>query len=274
MISYAQNGEDVLLRRAFPTNKGFYIDVGAAFPTLDSVTKYFYDLGWSGINIEPQPQIYHILNEQRQRDINLNCAIGTKIGKQKLMIFPEEWGWATMNSELSNLKRRKKVKIEVEVKKLDAVLEELKLEVEIDFVKIDVEGNEGDVLKSFNLGKWQPKTLIIEVITQGKEGDAKKEWERYIVQRGYKFAVFDGLNRFYVRKDSKEILKKLSAPVNCLDSYYPQRYLSQIPKEIRLQKIFEWRSRGKDVTDFERFEVLYDQLVKEVNYKYEEGFEK
>ena len=53
-ISYAQNFEDVILRRALKDiEKGFYVDVGAHDPVIDSVTKAFYDLGWRGINIEP-----------------------------------------------------------------------------------------------------------------------------------------------------------------------------------------------------------------------------
>ncbi len=56
-ISYAQNFEDVLLRRALKwVRDGFYIDVGAQHPDINSVTRAFYDQGWSGINVEPVPE--------------------------------------------------------------------------------------------------------------------------------------------------------------------------------------------------------------------------
>ncbi len=57
MVSYAQNGEDVVLARVFGDRRaGFYVDVGAGHPVVDSVTKHFYDLGWRGINVEPLPR--------------------------------------------------------------------------------------------------------------------------------------------------------------------------------------------------------------------------
>ena len=72
IISYAQNGEDIILNRVFMGEKnGFYIDVGAGKPNDDSVTKVFYDLGWRGINIEPHPENFHLLDKERKRDINL-----------------------------------------------------------------------------------------------------------------------------------------------------------------------------------------------------------
>lgn len=76
-ISYAQNFEDIRLWRALKHfENGFYIDVGANQPTVDSVTKAFYERGWTGINIEPV-QIYHdALCQERPKDINLQCVAG------------------------------------------------------------------------------------------------------------------------------------------------------------------------------------------------------
>lgn len=71
-ISYAQNFEDIRLWRALKhVEKGLYIDVGANHPTADSVTRAFYDRGWSGINVEPVPSYYHALCQERPRDTNL-----------------------------------------------------------------------------------------------------------------------------------------------------------------------------------------------------------
>jgi hypothetical protein len=77
LTSYAQNYEDVMLARAFGgRNTGFYVDVGAADPINLSVTKWFYDLGWSGLNIEPNKQLFERLAADRPRDINLDCGVG------------------------------------------------------------------------------------------------------------------------------------------------------------------------------------------------------
>ncbi|MBR3622824.1 MAG: FkbM family methyltransferase [Selenomonadaceae bacterium] len=83
--SYAQELEDLILFSALRNvEKGFYIDVGANDPTNISVTRFFYNRGWNGINIEPQPAIVKILEEERPRDINLCCGIGKERGKLKL----------------------------------------------------------------------------------------------------------------------------------------------------------------------------------------------
>src|SRR3954462_3282364 len=84
-ISYAQNFEDVMLHRALMgVVNGFYIDVGASDPVLDSVTKAFYELGWTGITIEPEPEVSRKLCEDRKRDINLGVAIGDHAGSGTL----------------------------------------------------------------------------------------------------------------------------------------------------------------------------------------------
>ncbi|RYF60888.1 MAG: FkbM family methyltransferase, partial [Comamonadaceae bacterium] len=80
-VSYAQNFEDVMLWRALRSvQRGFYIDVGAQSPDLDSVTRAFSDAGWRGINVEPHPGYHADLLERRPRDINLRCALGDRPG--------------------------------------------------------------------------------------------------------------------------------------------------------------------------------------------------
>ncbi|MEN9520867.1 MAG: hypothetical protein RLZZ381_3455, partial [Cyanobacteriota bacterium] len=99
-ISYAQNFEDVLLNRVFKhKTKGFYIDVGALHPTSDSVTKAFYDRGWSGINIEPIKDYYNIFEQERSRDINLNIALSNSSGKLDFFEVVGQLGNSTLNKE-------------------------------------------------------------------------------------------------------------------------------------------------------------------------------
>ena len=85
MISYAQNYEDVLLARLFGgRTTGFYVDIGAMDPVLDSVTKHFYDLGWHGINVEPVKELFDDLVMQRPRDVNVCAAISDQPGDATL----------------------------------------------------------------------------------------------------------------------------------------------------------------------------------------------
>ena len=95
-------------------DKGFYIDVGANDPTKDSVTKFFYDRGWHGINIEPLSDKCALLAEKRPRDINLCIGLGNERGK--LDIFPH--GGLTTFSE----KIAKSVKTPTNSKYLKSVL--------------------------------------------------------------------------------------------------------------------------------------------------------
>ena len=81
MISYAQNFEDVVLNRVFhDVPVGRYIDVGAYDPVQDSVTKHFYDRGWSGVNVEPVQRFHAAFEKQRPRDWNLNVVLGQSPG--------------------------------------------------------------------------------------------------------------------------------------------------------------------------------------------------
>ena len=87
-IAYAQNYEDLMLWRCLQDIKqGFYIDVGAAWPISDSVTCAFYERGWRGINIEPNPALLAQLKQERPRDINLACAITNEPGPITLTVF-------------------------------------------------------------------------------------------------------------------------------------------------------------------------------------------
>jgi hypothetical protein len=84
-VSYAQNFEDVLLWRALGrVEHGFYIDVGAAHPDIDSVTRALYDRGWSGINVEPTAEFSLRLAAARPRDINLQMVLGEHPGWAEL----------------------------------------------------------------------------------------------------------------------------------------------------------------------------------------------
>jgi len=85
-VSYAQNLEDVMLKRALAdVGRGFYVDLGAADPDEYSVTKAFYDLGWRGINVEPMQMPFERLVAARSRDVNLSCVVGA--GRHPITMF-------------------------------------------------------------------------------------------------------------------------------------------------------------------------------------------
>ena len=94
--SYSQCGEDMLLWRFLKDiERGFYIDVGGFDPTTDSVTKVFYDAGWSGITLEPNPTLLERFQEARPRDINLGIAVSDRDAEVELNLIGES-GLATL----------------------------------------------------------------------------------------------------------------------------------------------------------------------------------
>ena len=100
-ISYAQNYEDVILWRALKdVEQGFYVDVGAADPEELSVTRAFYDRGWSGINVEPLDEYFNRLVKDRPRDTNLKVAVGKEVGLRKFHTI-EGTGLSTLDPQIA-----------------------------------------------------------------------------------------------------------------------------------------------------------------------------
>src|SRR5487761_1447583 len=104
IISYAQYDEDIILSSLlFDVNKGFYVDVGANHSTHDSVTKYFYDKGWRGVNIEPLKSLSLKLNKDRPKDINVACGVGDKDGSARLREYVDLSGHSTFDESQQQL---------------------------------------------------------------------------------------------------------------------------------------------------------------------------
>jgi FkbM family methyltransferase len=229
MTSYAQNGEDVVLARAFrEVRSGFYIDVGASDPVVDSVTKHFYERGWHGINIEPALATLAALRDTRPRDVNLGVALGESEGTATFYELPRQMtGCSTLSPELAKEYRRdgwEPREREVEVRTLAQVCEEHVGERVIDFLKIDVEGDELAVLIGADLARFRPRVLVVEATRPGTPIPAYDEWESHVLGARYQFVMFDGLNRFYVREEDQPLTKVLDVPASYFDDYVPHRY--------------------------------------------------
>lgn len=149
--SWSQCAEDIVLYSLLGgRRKGFYLDLGAHDPTIISVTKLFYDIGWSGVNIEANPDKLKVLKKVRTRDLNLNYAIGKK-STYKLFIMSAS-SMSTVNSRaLRNLKKGGRTHVEevISVKgiTLKTILKEYCLSP-VDFLNIDIEGQDYEALRS------------------------------------------------------------------------------------------------------------------------------
>ncbi|HVK16685.1 MAG TPA: FkbM family methyltransferase [Fimbriiglobus sp.] len=223
MISYAQNREDVLLNRVFPGPEGFYIDVGAAHPVSDSVTKWFYDRGWSGVNVEPLEVFHRELVAHRPRDVNLNAAAGERSGEVTLYEVPACVGWATTDPAAADAVRaagREVVPRPTRVVTLAEICEQHAGRT-IDFLKIDVEGGERGVLAGADFTRHRPRVLVIEATEVGRPCPNHQSWEPLVLAAGYLYATFDGLNRYYVRHEDADLVPVLQTPANVFDDYVP-----------------------------------------------------
>ncbi len=223
-ISYAQNLEDILLHRALgDVNEGFYIDIGANDPLIDSVTKLFYEKGWSGINVEPMTSYYEKLCLDRPRDVNLNVAIGEEQSTQVLYEFPDT-GLSTMVESVAQKHiedGRSVVKKEIEVKPLYSALKEYlgSGSKDLHFLKIDVEGAEEIVLRGVDFSLVRPWVVVVEATVPTTQIESSLSWEKFLLDADYEFACFDGLNKYYVSKEKAVLKNRLKLPVNVFDEF-------------------------------------------------------
>lgn len=199
---------------------GFYIDVGAHEPINGSVTKAFYDRGWNGINIEPITTSFELLKAARLRDINLQLCAGAENGEIDIYdVSPS--GLATTLLSIAEEYRALDHSVEVKrvpVQTLSSICREY-VTGEIHFLKIDVEGFEKEVLLGIDFLIWRPWIIIVEATYPNSSKENYSSWEDIVLDKGYKFAYFDGLNRFYVSVEHKELLSYFTTPPNYFDDF-------------------------------------------------------
>jgi FkbM family methyltransferase len=221
-ISYAQNSEDVLLWRALGhVRNGFYIDVGANDPVEHSVTKAFYDAGWNGISIEPLPAFHQAFLDQRPRDVNLAVAAGSSDGELTLYDVPAVRGWASPEREVAQAHQAEGyavAELKVPVRTLASVCAE-HVRGEIHFLKIDVEGFEGEVLRGMDFARWRPWVLVIEATLPNSRETNHETWEALVTGQRYRFVWFDGLNRYYVAEEHPELMAAFGIQPNVFDAF-------------------------------------------------------
>lgn len=204
--SFSQKGEDLVLEKIFKEKKrGFYIDVGANDPDIFNNTKRFYIRGWKGINIEPNPILLKQFAVERKKDTNLNIGIGKK---RHSMIFYEFELNALSTFEKKDMKNKIKLgcklkkEYQVEIYRLEDIIRKFSKE-KIDFLTVDTEGMDLEVLESNNWKRFRPKAVCVETgefwSTLGRAKDTKKELiDRFMFKNGYRIFYTNDLNTIYI----------------------------------------------------------------------------
>lgn len=242
----------MLYRALRGVRRGFYIDVGAQHPVVDSVTKLFYERGWHGINVDPVPQWFELLREDRPHDVNLRVAAGSAAGREK---FYAVTGTGLSTADASMVSQYAEVgyaaeELEVETRTLDDICSEHHVDT-VHFLKVDVEGAEEDVLRGFSFNKIRPWVVLVEAVAPVamREGDGAHiavethaGWEPILIGHGYEHVYSDGLNRFYVAKEHDELKALLRTPPNPLDGFVRHEEL------LKHQRILQLDAQVRELT--------------------------
>jgi FkbM family methyltransferase len=189
--SYAQEGEDLILRRIFDERRdGFFIDVGAHHPKRFSNTYIFYKAGWSGINIEPSPVAQRLFAAIRPRDTNVQLGIAEQSSQlvyyefndPALNTFDEQlMRWRLANTPYKVLRQSL-----VPVERLDVVLaRHLPKGQNIDFLTVDVEGMDLEVLRSNDWTVFRPECVLIESLQSSLESAVRGDACAFLQSKGY-----------------------------------------------------------------------------------------
>lgn len=219
-ISYAQNFEDVMLWRAFKhIEHGFYVDVGAQDPVIDSVSKAFYDRGWRGVHIEPVPHYAELLRSSRPDETVLQVALSDSEGTLDLNVIAET-GLSTAVEAYARRHRNERL-LEVQRVSVPAMTLKSALQAyvgkQVHWLKIDVEGYEAQVLRGWDSRELRPWVMVVEATIPGSAETDYAIWDSIVVAAGYRFVYFDGLNRFYVAQEHAELESAFNAPPNVFD---------------------------------------------------------
>ena len=211
--SYSQEGEDLILLRIFERQPhGFYVDVGAHHPIRFSNTYHFYLKGWRGINIDATPGSMELFNKFRKKDINLEIGIGEKEDLITFYIFNEP----ALNTFDENLAKQRDgifgyfiiQKIPVKVYPLAKILEEyLPKGQEIDFMNIEVEGKELEVLKGNDWNKFRPKVILVEILSSSLEEFFDNSTYTFLNENNYSLFAKTFNTCFFIENKFLEFLR-------------------------------------------------------------------
>jgi FkbM family methyltransferase len=209
IISYAQRFEDLYMLRCFGARgDGFYIDIGSGHPVYDNMSFAFYLAGWQGITVEPNPWLARLSRAVRARDRHVEALVGAKSGEAIFYLVADFHGLSTMiesNARSAQSEFGKSWRaITVPVMTLEELCNRY-APPEIDFLKVDVEGAEQDVLLHGDWYKHRPKVVLAEALAPYTLAPAWEAWEPFLAKHGYRYVWFDTLNRYYIAEEAAEL---------------------------------------------------------------------
>jgi FkbM family methyltransferase len=195
---YAQHGEDRVLSAMFPSASGVFVEVGAADGVEGSNTLHFEQRGWDGILVEANPHFAALCRNAR-RSVVVECAVTAPGAPDRLPFqivrnIPQLSGLALDAETLRRYGVDDLETVWVPSSTLDAVLFEHLGNRAVDFVTIDVEGHEWEVMQGFSIDVWKPTVVIIE-------RNYQPDWRifRHMHAHGYGYTRTTGVNDWFER---------------------------------------------------------------------------
>jgi FkbM family methyltransferase len=192
----SQDEEEKLVRKFFGgAETGFFVEVGANHPTKNSQTWHLEQAGWTGVLVEPQPDLAAWLITARTAKV-FACACSSPDKAAKSLPLHVSGPMSSLDRTKMAPGAKTQYVLMVPVRTLDDILQEAEAPTPIDFLSIDVEGHELEVLSGFDFARWQPRLILLE----DHVGDLEKH--RFLKRSGYRLVRRAGFNGWYVPKKS------------------------------------------------------------------------
>jgi FkbM family methyltransferase len=217
--------EQALVRNFFDFSpKGFFVDVGANDPAVDSQSFHLEQLGWRGLLIEPLPTYCELLRRNRSSQV-VECACSSPENHGKSMPIKVAGVHSSLEPNLIAVGAKAETIAQVQVRTLDSVLRDYAVAPGFDLLSIDVEGHEMEVFKGVDLRFWRPRLVLLEDHVTGHQK------HHHMRSQGYQLLLRTGLNSWYVPQD---LQYTFSASARL--EFFRKYWLGLLTRKIRYSK--------------------------------------
>jgi FkbM family methyltransferase len=205
---FGQWAEDTLIRKLFPKNKanGKYVDIGAYHPFKHSNTAGFWMRGWTGVNVDANKESIELFRKKRPKDINLwSAVVPHELLNQDTneidLYLPSKKSISTIGTVDLDMSRERNFneKVTVPATSIPNLIQKYQLN-EVDYLNIDVEGFDTQLIQDINFKKISPTVISVEDYSQSIHELISSEISKYLFMSGYELVARAGPTSIFIRK--------------------------------------------------------------------------